>query len=288
MLVTPLPGVDRDNLLRALQYVRQEAFNTRGAGGTIVDRYNAYCRWAAEATRQLRSQITAGDLDKLILTRRYWALQSLSSSIVDPVGVLVHTELDERVNDLEVACRSLEEQIKSWLRPGVFVAADSSFYIHHPEKIQDLDFREILGVCEEPVHLIFPIVIIDELDRLKESKGNPHVRWRARHTLQVLDKILPNPTSVGYLSNKKFTPSSGGNAMRGEISVEIVLDPRGHQRLPNDDDDEIIDRTLAIQTMAGRALYFITNDTGQSTRARAVGLNTIKIPQSADEIEPAK
>ena len=37
--------------------------------------------------------------------------------------------------------------------------------------------------------MLVPIVIVDELDRLKESKDK-WVRWRAGYTLAVLDRLF--------------------------------------------------------------------------------------------------
>ena len=56
-----------------------------------------------------------------------------------------------------------------------------------------------------------------------------------------------------------------------EFAAEIVLDTAGHVRLPIND-DELIDRTLAIQDLAGRAVTLVTFDTRVATRARAAGL----------------
>lgn len=54
------------------------------------------------------------------------------------------------------------------------------------------------------------------------------------------------------------------------------MDPAGHTRLPIDD-DEIIDRAAAIQTLAGRTINFLTYDTGQDHRGRLAGLATTKL-----------
>ena len=121
------------------------------------------------------------------------------------------------------------------------------------------------------------MVIIDELDRLKESKDK-YKRWRAGYTLAVLDRVLAHD-SVGRLREGDFTGMTEGRIPRGEITVEIVLDPPGHVRLPIDD-DEIVDRALAIEGLAGRKLTLVTYDTGQSHRARTVGLSVrrLKVP----------
>lgn len=284
VLVTPRPGTNRDNLLQALRHVHTQAQNARGAAGTVLDVYNRYLAWVQDAVRMLRQQVSAADLELLVLTRRYWALQALVVAVVDPVSNLVFTELDERVGDLGAAVNALDRQIARWSQPGRFVVADSSFYIHHPQKVEELDLRVPLGIREDRVHLLVPIVVVDELDTLKESK-NPHVRWRARHTLQVLDAALPDPLARGQLRAEDFTGIGQGEIPRGELTAEILLDPPGHRRLALVD-DEIIDRALAIQALAGRKTTLLTYDTGQSTRARAAGLDTVKLSQPAED-EPA-
>jgi hypothetical protein len=65
----------------------------------------------------------------------------------------------------------------------------------------------------------------------------------------------------------------------------MVLDPPKHNRLPIND-DEIIDRALVVQAIAGRSVTLLTYDTGQSTRARAAGLTVIKVPHPVDGDEP--
>ncbi|HEY2079284.1 MAG TPA: PIN domain-containing protein [Streptosporangiaceae bacterium] len=62
----------------------------------------------------------------------------------------------------------------------------------------------------------------------------------------------------------------------------MVFDPPGHVRLPTND-DEIIDRTLAIQALAAREVTLVTYDTGMSTRARAAGLTVIKHSRPLEE-----
>ena len=41
--------------------------------------------------------------------------------------------------------------------------------------------------------MLVPIVVVDELDRLKDTK-DPHVRWRAGYTLGVLDRVCGQVT----------------------------------------------------------------------------------------------
>ena len=104
---------------------------------------------------------------------------------------------------------------------------------------------------------------MDELDRLKES-SNRHVRWRAGYTLAVLDRRLANPPP-------EIATLHPGSASAPEVSVEVLFDPPRHVRLPIAD-DEMVDRVLSAEVLAGRRITVVTFDTGQSMRARHVGL----------------
>jgi hypothetical protein len=73
------------------------------------------------------------------------------------------------------------------------------------------------------------------------------------------------------------------------VRAEVVLDPVGHVRLPIDD-DEIVDRAAAIQTLAGRKVYFVTYDNGAAMRANHAGLKVLKLstPVGDEPVEAGK
>lgn len=275
MLVRPLPGVGRDDLLQELIRLQYQVGNASSAAigsHTNEPLYAAYNTWADEAVRSLRGRISSEDVDRLVLTKRYWLLQSIEIYSY-PVPGMLRTEIGEREAAFKDAVWSLGEQIKHWSRDAVFVVPDTSVCFN-ADKLEDWDVGAVLGTREAPVHLLFPMVVIDELDRLKEVKGD--ARWRASYTLAVLDRVLSLGTTIGVLRPKDFTALKVGGIPRGKVTVEIVLDPPGHVRLPIAD-DEIIDRALAIQSLAGREVIIITYDTGQSHRARMVGLKELKL-----------
>ncbi|USQ85947.1 PIN domain-containing protein [Streptomyces phaeoluteigriseus] len=131
------------------------------------------------------------------------------------------------------------------------------------------------------MRLLFPTVVVDELDGLKDASKH-RACWRAAHTLGRLDEVLDGHT-YGVLHEGVHTPQDGET--RGRVHVEIVLDPPGHVRLDRAD-DEIIDRTVAIQGLAGRDVRLLTCDTSQHTRARAAGLKATKVATKDPGDEP--
>ncbi len=279
MLVDPLPGATRDQVLSAIREVATNLINLRSGG---ADRFDRYIEWATSSAQKLGTLISATDVDRLVLTRRYWALQSMppSSELAwnQAVARLLDAEIDTQSRLFDATEQTVQREIARWTRPGTFVVPDTSFYIEHPEKLEDMDLAPHLDSPDEPVHLIVPILVIDELDGLK-GRGQKDKRWRAAYTLAVLDNRLEDPTKVATLRAE--------DAGKPRVTVEILFDPPGHHRLPISD-DEIIDRTLATQAFADRPITLITYDTGQSTRARSAGLRAVKLDHPLGEEPPGR
>lgn len=225
VLVTPRPGTDRRELRRILGDLHAAAKNARG-GSTPADRYSNYLVWVANAVGQLRGLVSAADLDRLVLTRRYWLLQSKADGLTALLGNPVDTELNERVDAFGEAAMALNGQIGRWSQHAVFLVADSSFYLQHPDKLEEADLAAILEVRGEPLHLLFPMVVVDELDNLKQSSKSP-VRWRAGYTLAVLDRVLRHNAGPARLRAEDSSALTSGGIPRGEVTVEIVPDARG-------------------------------------------------------------
>ncbi|MFE9867971.1 PIN domain-containing protein [Streptomyces sp. NPDC005506] len=287
MLITPRPGTDRNTILKNLREVHQTAENVHTGGHGPYVRLLEYLRWANRAVKLMRSQISAADLDALVLTRGNSALlggiSDLSAMVTHDgmrtgaiVGDLVDLELAERITDLDAAVQDLAQLLTRWDDQIRYVLPDSSFYIHHPDKLQDADFTALLGLSpSEPVCLLFPMAVIDELDALKESK-NPRTRWRSGYTLAVLEGILSN-AGRGTLRPVDTSPLPETGTFRAEISAEVLFDQPGHVRLPHAD-DEIIDRAQGAHVLAGRhGVTLLTYDTGQATRARTARLHVLKL-----------
>lgn len=283
MLITPRPGANRESLLEDLRSRHISALNALNIHFvTAHERLLHYLEWATEASRHLLPHISKNDAEQLVLTRLYYTLLQSSGTLTGKaeqllVNNLVHFALSESCDALKAAADSLERQISRWSGPETFVVADSSFWIQHPEKLEDIDFPKLLGVMpDDGIHLLFPIVIIDELDRLKESKDRRQ-RWRAGYTLACLDRVSGGR---GVLRAADYSGIESGGSIRQAVTVEIVLDPPGHDPLPSAD-DEIIDRTMAIQALAGREVRLLTYDTGQSTRGRMAQLRVEKFRTDA-------
>ncbi|KOV94165.1 hypothetical protein ADL04_25345 [Streptomyces sp. NRRL B-3648] len=281
MLVSPLPGVDRKHLHKTLGEVCQEVSNLYTSGPhEYYERLLAYLDWATFAVDRLGTLISNADLDRLVLTKRYdQLLAGLDNFTIGTtqrlVNQLVSAELRQRTTAFTTAVDTLAQELQRWQLRGVPFVADSSFYIHHPDKLEETEFAELLRVADHSVHLLVPMVVVDELDQLKESKDR-QVRWRARYTLAVLDRLFQESTEHAVLREADTEVQRSTGVRRGEVTVQLILDPPGHVRLPIND-DEIVDRALALKPLSGREVTVLTYDTGQATRARVAGLRDVKL-----------
>ncbi len=290
VLVDPLPGVNRDHLRDTLVDLYTKVLNLPSVTSQTAThgRLLAYLDWTNEAVSMLRHLVRQRDIDHLVLTRRHELLLSMVGRFgpdmtFPAVNGLLSGELEERMAAFQEAIASLDSQMEGWSRSGAFVVLDTSVFIMHPQKFDEIDYASLLSARGEPVHLLVPIVVIDELDGLKQHKDKK-IRWRAGYSLAVLDRVLRNPTWPSRLREEDFSALKTGGIPCGEVTIEILLDPPGHVRLPIND-DEIVDRTLAAQPLAGRCITLVTYDTGQSMRARAVRLPVTKLSQAVEHQE---
>ena len=279
MLVTPVPGASREQLQKTLQEQHTAVLNLHGADRSSAQGWlGTYLEWTANAVRHLANQISPIDLDELVLTPGYRRLLAAFGMVTSvdiasqrALRALISVELQQRVAAFEAARRALDELVARWSRLGAFVVADTSVYIEHDDKLEALDLVGLIDAENDlaPVHLLVPIVVVDELDGLKNKADKPYKRWRAGYTLGIFDRIFPQGSGIAVLR-------AGKSPRPVEVSAEIVFDPPSHVRLPIND-DELVDRTLAIQSLAGRTVTLLTFDTHQSTRAKAAGLTVIKL-----------
>ncbi|MGW3231478.1 PIN domain-containing protein [Kitasatospora sp. NPDC001095] len=272
------PGANRENVLQALRDVETEVSNLYtgsplGAGELVL----AYLEWANNAVERLTSQLSEREIERLVFTRRYehllaGAADFGSGSMERFTNSLVRLELRQRQTAFEEAVRRLQEAINRGPQAALTVVFDTSMFIEHPQELEYIDWAALVGAEFGTVHLMVPIVVIDELDRLKEST-NKHVRHRARRALKVIDGLFPKGDRCYRILRK----GDGGPG----VAAEILFDPPAHTRLPIAD-DEIVDRALAVSPVVGGRMKLFTYDVGQSSRARHAGLDVEKLSPPED------
>ena len=235
-----------------------------------------YLAWIRQTAQELQSKIRPRDLNEILDLPGVRSVAAIApeAPAFDLLSDLVTMELDARIADLTAARDALAAEAKRWSDPGRLVMLDTSVYINHPMKLDEMVLADDLDERETPLRLLVPIIVIDELDALKESKSS--ARHRAILTLAILDRLLTHGTGRALVRAEDFTPLADHGIPRGAVTIEIVFDPLRHVRL-SINDDEIIDRAIAVQALAVRPVTLLTYDTGQSMRARAAGLRVLKL-----------
>lgn len=287
MLLTPSPGVNLDNLIHDLRSVRSAASGVRSGSGTTAQVYVLdYLDWAGQAARTLSYQISEGDLRTLVLTPRYEALLSSFGTIGHPsreaqrvVRDVVRLELEQRLKDFDAAIKTLESYKDRWSNLGDMVVLDTNFYVEHPAELIDTNLAQVTATTTPGwwVHVLVPLLVVDELDRLKRHGDT---KTRARAALKMLDEVFKRVSEeqpVGVLRPAEDAVKADGSLGLGPITMELLFDPPEHERLP-DNDAEIVDRALAVQTLAGRDVTMVTYDKSMSFRARHQGLKDLWLP----------
>jgi hypothetical protein len=301
MLVTCVPGTRGVAVWETMRQVSSELQNlSSGPPGGANDAAAlaqawvvAYLEWASNTARMLRFMISSGDIDRLVLTKRYELILSTIGSVGRDglqrvINGLVATEIDHRVAALNSVIASLDARLRMWERTwepfGAFVAVDSSFILNHPQKLDEADFAELLDVREAPIHVMVPMVVVDELDRLKEVRNNDHVRWRSGQALAVLEDRSQRQVEGPVLLREADSSALGhGGIPRGQVTIEIVPDPPEHVPLAVDD-EEIVQRVKSWEPLTPNGkITFMTYDTGQAHRARLAGLSVWKGSKSVKE-----
>ncbi|MEU5554489.1 PIN domain-containing protein [Micromonospora sp. NPDC047793] len=288
MLITPLPGASREHLANTLTSLQDTLRHVQAAGPiSAITRAYKYLDWTHEARRMLRRQIHPDDLEHLVPSRSYEVVLTAAAGLRDfalgargdlhdeqgfaynvsmagerQLNGLLGALVDQHLESLQAAATDLTQAMQRFQRDAEVVVLDTNIYMEHPQQLEDLDLAELLHLSFEPIHILVPLVVVDELDKGKRSGWNG---WKAAYSVAYVDRVTQRG---GVVREKDFTDE---DRPRGEVTIEVVFDPPGHIRLPIND-DEIISRALAIKTLAGKQLRILTYDTGMAMRGRAAGL----------------
>lgn len=265
--VVPREGNGLTNAIDALRAIRYALEDARTAGPQ--DPLLAYQRWSNEAARRLSYPFESDDVERLILTRRHWALQGVFSSGVGDIRNLVHVEVEDRRRVLDNLLEDYEEINRCWPAAEVtLVAPDTNMYLHKKRPFDEIEWSKASG--GDSVRLIVPELTVRELDRQKTYGKNvpvtegsdERVPTRARSTVFKLRGYMSSPVAA--------------NPIRTRLEVEFLTNPLDHERL-HDPDSEFIDRLLAMQRLVGQGVLVATADTGMKLIAEVNGLQVIEM-----------
>lgn len=266
--ITPLPGVSLGN---AISLLEAEERNLANLTGSAYDRLASYQNWASQASSRLRYVLDLPQVERLIDTRRHDFLFGMFGGPQQLIHYTVSAEQEDRALTFAAALKELRAvESACATMPEVLLIPDTNIYLHQEERYQDLKWLAIANTTDE-IRLFLPMAVMREIDKAKRSPGNKMVsftndelvRDRARLTSRHIRQTLTDPEDSPQLA-----PG---------ITMELLMDPRGHRAI-EDPDSEIIDRALLLQTLSGRQVSVVTSDGNMQFGAHVAGLGSILLP----------
>ena len=182
---------------------------------------------------------------------------------------------------LEAEQIRLQSEQRRW-QLGQLVVLDTSALVHGP-RLADWNPSSSLGLRDAPIHIVVPILVLDELDGLEES-SKPHTRQRARDTLRWISAHVAGRSAVRVRERGVERVDGHIAEIWGDVYLEVRVDEVGHSRL-HVPDDEIVDGARAIQDLAGRRVTLVTNDTAQAYRARLAEIEVAMVQDPVYDID---
>jgi len=243
-----------------------------------------YNEWVSFALSNLSKRIHPEDVDRLVLTRRHWAIQGLT--IIDAsVSVLIHTEIQERCEALRDAIGALGGLAQRWHGLEWLVVPDTNVFCMHKVKFDRLDWTAFPSQPSTSGRVVIPMVVIDELD--KKKHGGSHVAYRAAFTAARLNRLFgeSDPRTAAPLL---ISEEDEEGEQRPRVAVEIKFDDLGHLRLPRND-EEILAQAVWLRDLSDQEVTLVTFDTGMAFRARSLGLRVVHLDRAAmiqEELRP--
>jgi len=261
-VATPSGGILRrkngrslDNAIKALGDIELDLRNLRGQGTTASLQY---LRFISTAETSLAWAFVREDVEGLFHTPRFFELLRLESP-GELMNRLVVGEIEARLEELSdlLSDMKLRRERLGQITEIVFVP-DTNLFVHC-NPFDELIWTELSGGA--PVHIVVPLVVIEELDRLKRS-GVSAVRQASRESLRRLE-------SLGMLQAQSANLESA--------TIEILEEEPYHLRAPTVD-LEILETCSEINDASAGGVFVVTGDLSMIVRSRALGINALKVP----------
>jgi hypothetical protein len=250
--------VSADSLIRNLRQYEQRLANAHEQPGRV----QWYAGMVDTIEETLRHFLDDTGLADGLFTYRYWHI--LQGSVPDSLygkGVF-RQECAYQAGRLKRACEELEALREHAQGEGTVAVPDTNVLVHCGT-VRDIDWRAQIGGSR--VRVVIPLVVVDELDELKWTARERADRTAVRKGIRVLKDAL-----AGH-------PPGAAALLAEGVTVAVLPDPRGHRRLPSND-EEICERAAMLRQFTS-PVVLATNDNGMHVRALGYSVDTIEIPE---------
>lgn len=263
------PGITAKAALDSLKPLIVQIQNVASSGGgNSSQMWNRYLLWVEAAESQLSSLFRRAGLWQGLYTDRYWHIRGFQTGPSARPHAIIANEATWQGRRLQAVVDQLERahrDLSSLPDGALAVVPDTSFLMNHHEFFDELDWAGLLAV--RAVRLVVPLAVIDELDDLSFRGKDTSVR--ARKVIRALRRLR------GHRPPEEPVP------VRPEVDLQILVDPPGHRRRPNSD-DEILARAEYLAAFVGpERVRVAAFDYGIQLRAPGRDLSWIELPSPA-------
>jgi len=229
------------------------------------DVLNGYLQWADGSSFALRSRLTSESLDELVLTRHYWALRAMNGSEARVRGQ-VATELQERNAALTQAAEDFEAEERHWRSDSPALVLDSNMLVQTTVPFENVDWAQAVG--QRNCHVVLPMAVIRQLDRLKLTGPREQVKTAARTALRSIRELVSTPGQRVALGPE--------NRFLQQSTLEVLPEPLGRVRFPTED-EEIVRAAVYLKQLAVCPVQLVTWDSNMAFMAASEGLTVAEI-----------
>jgi PIN domain len=245
-----------------------------------MEMYNEYIGWANAQVRMLRGQISSADLDRLVLTRAYWSLRDMNpTALGNNLTETVRRELEAQKITIDAAINELRIERQRWHGRGmepIALVLDTGVIEFYADALHETDWHELADLRPHRfAYIVVPRVVIDELDRHKQSRDQ-NAKVRRANARAAIKALWPMFGSKETSTN--YSLSCNGRELRGQF--EMLTDDIEHLQL-EDPDSEILARSRTLAPFI--PVKVMTFDTGMALRGIASGDDVLLLEQPDQE-----
>ncbi|GAW51492.1 MULTISPECIES: PIN domain-containing protein [unclassified Nocardioides] len=146
---------------------------------------------------------------------------------------------------------------------------DTNIYLHQDSYFDHIPWRELSG-SSNPVRVLIPAAVLRELDKSKNGNGQNKVSDTCKETVRTRARVTSRRIRTRFASPLDVVELDEG------VTLELLLDARQHRRLERED-DELIERADAIQSLAGREVHIVTVDGNMQFAAQVAGVGVLPL-----------
>lgn len=256
------PGCDLDYVERSLRSQGSKGHNVASLlmGMNAANSVNSYLQWVGAAETALREIFIDAEAWAPLRGETFWHVRNLTEGsprwqeLIRVEAEFQAGRFDGFVEELLAVRRMLDAA------PGVLTVIDTNVLLEH-QPPEQLKWHEV--VDSEPVRLVIPLRVLDELDEKKYTARND----RADYARRLLGRLW---TALGPVGSAPVELAAG-------VTVEVPI-ADGPRRRTVDADQEVIDTCEAIRRM-DRPVVLVTADYGMCIRASARGITVKRMPE---------